>query len=246
MAGQSKTGSNFVVAFSLPKSQNPEADGYILVNAPSVRDFNMSFGLNGMPSGHAKCLLNHTSDVPVSGVYGSMIIQDLGTEQKDDRAYGIYISNLVQGQNTTDSISIEFDFMIGSQAADLKQKNFACTGTSSTAMKECAKYAGMDYLSRYSDNGKNTDTMVWRLVNGNFEENMNYIVANSYVPSDVLFWVFDVWQDCHLDIQYGKGLQDSLPHAFLAGCTCIYNGCRIQANWIGGDYCLPLSVNGAC
>lgn len=191
MAGQSKTGSNFVVAFSLPKSQNPEADGYILVNAPSVRDFNMSFGLNGMPSGHAKCLLNHTSDVPVSGVYGSMIMQGLGTEKKDDRVYGIYISNLVQGQNTTDSISIEFDFMIGSQAADLKQKNFACTGTSSAAMKECAKYAGMDYLSRYSDNGKNTDTMVWRLVNGNFEENMNYIVANSYVPSDVLFWVFD-------------------------------------------------------
>ena len=144
MAGQSKTGSNFVVAFSLPKSQNPEADGYILVNAPSVRDFNMSFGLNGMPSGHAKCLLNHTSDVPVSGVYGSMIMQGLGTEKKDDRVYGIYISNLVQGQNTTDSISIEFDFMIGSQAADLKQKNFAYTGTSSAAMKECTKYAGMD------------------------------------------------------------------------------------------------------
>lgn len=191
MAGQSKTGSNFVVAFSLPKSQNPDADGYILINGPSVRGFSMVFGLNAMPTGHASCILNHMTDMPVGGAYGSMLIQDYGAEQKDDKTFSIYISNLVQGQNTTDSITIEFDFIVGSKDADLKQKNFACTGTSSDAMKECAKNAGLAYLARYSDNGKNTDTMVWRLVNGNFEENMNYIVANSYVPSDILYWSFD-------------------------------------------------------
>ena len=191
MAGQSKTGSNFVVAFSLPKSQNPEADGYVLINGPSVRELSMGFGLNAMPTGHASCILNHMTDMPVGGAYGSMLIQDYGTEKKDDKTFSIYVSNLIQGQNTTDSIIIEFDFIIGSKDADLKQKNFACTGTSSDAMKECATNAGLPYLSRYSDNGKNTDTMVWRLVNGNFEENMNYIVANSYVPSDILFWSFD-------------------------------------------------------
>jgi hypothetical protein len=29
------------------------------------------------------------------------------------------------------------------------------------------------------------------MVNGNFEENMDYIVANSYIPSDILYWSFD-------------------------------------------------------
>lgn len=191
MAGQSKTGSNFVVAFSLPKSQNPETDGYILVNAPSVRELSIKFGLNAMPSGHASCILNHLTDIPVGGVYGSMIIQDYTDKKNGDIVLGIYVSNMIQGQNTTDSINVEFDFIVGSQTADLKQKNFACTGTSSAAMKECAINAGLEFVSRYVDNGKNTDTMVWRLVNGNFEENMNYIVANSYVPSDILFWSFD-------------------------------------------------------
>lgn len=191
MGGVSKTGSNFVVAFSLPKTQNPEADGYVLINAPSVRDFSMAFSLNAMPSGHASCTLNHLSEIPVGGSYGSMIIQEYGSEKNEDIAFGIYISNFTQSQNTTDSVDISFDFIVGSKETDLKQTNFACTGTSSVALKECVKKTDMKYVSRYVDNGKNSDTMVWRLVNGNFEENMNYIVSNSYVPSDILFWSFD-------------------------------------------------------
>ena len=191
MGGVSKTGSNFVVAFSLPKSQSPEVDGYVLINAPSVRDFDMSVPLNSMPYGHARCTLNHLAEIPVSGSYGSMIIQDYGSEKKDDVAFGIYISNFTQSQSTTDSVDISFDFVIGSKEVDLKQVNFACTGTSTVAMKECVKKSEMECITRYIDNGKNSDTMVWRLVNGNFEENMNYIVSNSYIPSDILFWAFD-------------------------------------------------------
>lgn len=191
MGGVSKTGSNFVVAFSLPKSQSPEVDGYVVINAPSVREFSMSFSLNAMPTGHATCTLNHPADIPVAGSYGSMVIQEYGADQKDDKAFGIYISNFSQSQNTTDSVDISFDFVVGSKEADMKQVNFACTGTSSAAMKEVVKKSEMECVSRYVDNGKNSDTMVWRLVNGNFEENMNYIVSMSYVPSDILYWVFD-------------------------------------------------------
>lgn len=191
MGGVSKTGSNLVVAFSLPKSQNPEVDGYIAINAPGVRELKMSFEMNAMPRGHAVCTLNHTDEIPVGGSYGSMIIQEYGSDSKDDFAFGIYISNFTQSQNTTDSVNISFDFVVGSKESDLKQVNFACTGTSLVAMKECAKKSELEYISRYADNGKNSDTMVWRLVNGNFEENMNYIVSRSYIPSDVLFWSFD-------------------------------------------------------
>ena len=105
MGGVSKTGSNFVVAFSLPKSQSPEVDGYVVINAPSVREFSMSFSLNAMPTGHATCTLNHPADIPVAGSYGSMVIQEYGADQKDDKAFGIYISNFSQSQNTTDSVS---------------------------------------------------------------------------------------------------------------------------------------------
>lgn len=191
MGGVSKTGSNFVVAFSLPKSPNPEVDGYVAINAPSVREFNMSFELNSMPSGHVLLTLNHTTEIPVGGSYGKMIIQEYGSESKDNFAFGIYISNLKQSQNTTDSVNVSFDFVVGSKEADLKQVNYACTGTSSTALKECAKKSELGYISRYVEDGKNSDTMVWRLVNGNFEENMNYIVSRSYIPSDILFWSFD-------------------------------------------------------
>ena len=89
MGGVSKTGSNFVVAFSLPKSQSPEVDGYVVINAPSVREFSMSFSLNAMPTGHATCTLNHPADIPVAGSYGSMVIQEYGADQKDDKAFGI-------------------------------------------------------------------------------------------------------------------------------------------------------------
>lgn len=191
MGGVSKTGSNFVVAFSLPKSQSPEVDGYIAINAPSVREFTMSFSLNAMPIGHATCTLSHIADIPVAGIYGSMIIQDYGAEQNDDKSFGIYVSNFRQSQNTTDSVDISFDFVVGSKETDMKQVNFACTGTSLSAMKEVVKNSEMECVFRYADNGKNSDTMVWRLVNGNFEENMNYIVSMSYVPSDILYWMFD-------------------------------------------------------
>lgn len=191
MPGQSKTGDSYAVAFSLPKSLEPETDGYVLVNAACVREFEMHLALNRMPYGHATCVLGNLAEVPVSGAYGVMIVQGYESESKDDMSFGVYISNLIHGQDSTGSSRISFDFSVGSMESDLKQDNFACTGTSSDAMKECAKSAGMEPLCRYSDNGKNADTMVWRLVNGNFEENMNYIVANSYVPSDILFWTLD-------------------------------------------------------
>lgn len=191
MAAVSKTGSNFVVAFSLPKSQSPEVDGYLMVNAPSVREFTMSFSINAMPSGHAKCSLTHSDEIPVGGGYGSIILQDYGSESKEDTAMSIYISNFSQSYNTGDSVDISFDFVIGSKESDLKQVNYACTGTSIAALKDCAKRSGLETISRYMDNGKNSDTMVWRLVNGNFEENMNYILVRSYVPSDLVYWAFD-------------------------------------------------------
>ena len=191
MGAVSKTGSNFVVAFSLPKSVNPEVDGYIAINAPSVRKLGMFFDVNAMPYGHAECTLNHTDEIPVGGSYGTMVIQEYGSESKEDFAFGVYISNFKQSQNTTDSVNISFDFVVGSKESDLKQVNFACTGTSSAALKECIKKSGMEYISRYVDNGKNSDTMTWRLVNGNLVENLNYIVSMSYVPSDILFWAFD-------------------------------------------------------
>jgi hypothetical protein len=191
MGGVSKTGSNFVVAFSLPKSQSPDVDGYVLVNAPSVREFSMSFPMNAMPSGHAVCMLSHNDIIPVGGSYGVMLIQDYGSDTTDDMELGIYISNFTQSQNTTDSVNISFDFRVGSKDADLKQVNFANIGTSVATMKECVKRAGMECTVRYSDNGRNSDTMVWRLVNGNFEENMDYIVSNSYIPSDILYWAFN-------------------------------------------------------
>lgn len=191
MGGVSKVGSNFVVAFSLPKSQNPDTDGYMLVNAPSVREFKMTFALNAMPYGHAVCTLNQVSDIPVDGTYGTMIVQDYDREGKSDLVFSIYISGLVQRQLTTTSVQISFDFQVGSKEADLKMKNFACTGTSSVAMQSCVREAGLTSVTRYTDNGRNTDTMTWRLVNGNFEENMNYVVSHSYIPSDILFWTLD-------------------------------------------------------
>ena len=191
MAGQSKTGSNFVVSFSLPKSMNPEVDGYILLNAACVREFNMEFGMNAMPYGHATCVLPNSTDIPVSGAYGIMMVMDYGSDSKDDMSFGVYISNMIHGQDSTGGSRIAFDFVVGSKESDLKQVNFACTGTSSAAMQECVKAAEMESVCRYVDNGKNADSMVWRLVNGNFEENMNYIVSNSYVPSDILYWTLD-------------------------------------------------------
>ena len=191
MGGVSKTGSNFVVAFSLPKSQNPDTDGYMLVNAPSVREFRMTFALNSMPYGHATCTLNRVSGIPVDGTYGTMIVQDYDTGNKEGLVISIYISGLTQKQLTTTSVQVSFDFQVGSKEADLKMRNFACTGTSSSALQSCVREAGMETVTRYSDNGKNTDTMTWRLVNGNFEENMNYVVSHSYIPSDILFWTLD-------------------------------------------------------
>ena len=191
MAGQSKTGGSYSVSFSLPKSLNPETDGYILVNAACVREFDMHFGMNAMPSGHVTCLVTGLKEIPVSGAYGMMLIQGQDDNKASDISFGVYISNLMHGQDTTGSSKITFDFTVGSKESELKQANFACTGTSAAAMKECVKAAGMESLCRYTGNGKNADSMVWRLVNGNFAENMNYIVSNSYVPSDLLFWTLD-------------------------------------------------------
>lgn len=191
MAGLSKTGSNFAVAFSLPRSQNPDVDGYLMVNASSVREFTMSISINSMPRGHVSCTLNHMSAIPVSGAYGSLIVQGHGAGGKGDLAFGIYVANLTQSHNTSDSVTIAFDFIVGSHESDLKMKNYACTGTSTSAMKECVKQCGMECIARYSDTGANADAMTWRMVNGNFEENMNYVVSRSFVPSDMMFWGFD-------------------------------------------------------
>ena len=190
MPALSKTGANMVVAFSLPKSVNPEVDGYIMVNAPSIMEFSMNYTLNAMPTGHVACILNHLVDIPVGGSYGILHLQDANVGG-DDINIGIYIKTLNQSPSTADSVKVTFDFVIGSKKSDMKMLNFACTGTSSAALKECITKSGMEAQMKYSDNGKNADLMTWRLINGNLEENLNYIVAHSYVPSDTLFWSFD-------------------------------------------------------
>lgn len=190
MPAISKTGSNMVVAFSLPKSVNPDADGRILINAPSVQELTLNFSLNAMPTGHAVCVLNFMVEVPVGGSYGIMHLKDTNTDTKDIDI-SIYIQTMRQTPSGSNSVKISFDFVVGSRKSDMKMLNFACTGTSIAAMKECITKSGLEAQMKYSDNGKNADLMTWRLVNGNLEENMNYIVAHSYVPSDILFWSFD-------------------------------------------------------
>lgn len=190
MPALSKTGSTFVIGFSLPKSLNPDADGLVVVNAPSVRDLQIIFSMNALPEGKVTCVLNHDTAIPVGGAYGFMRLADTNNGA-NDMDIGIYVKQVNQEENTADSVVLTFDFIVGSKLSDMKLINFACTGTSIAAMKECITRAGMTPLVKYMDNGKNADLMTWRLINGNMDEHLNYILSHSYVPSDIVYWGLD-------------------------------------------------------
>ncbi len=190
MPSLSKAGGTFVVGFSLAKSLEPDADGMILINAPSVRDLQIIFELNSLPQGKATCILNHQTAIPAGGTYGFMRLADTNNGSSD-MDIGIYVKQVTQSENTADSVALTFDFVVGSKLSDMKLINFACTGTSIAAMKECITRAGMEPLVKYMDNGKNADLMTWRLINGNMNEHLNYILSHSYVPSDIVYWGLD-------------------------------------------------------
>lgn len=187
--GLSKAGENFSVSIAMPRSNGVGNSDTMVFNNAAIHEFTMNLSLNELPRGHVVAVADSTESFPATtGIYATMTFSDLNTDVKGPLTLKIYIANASVETVSENKLKYTFDWELGSFATLEKMTNWSFTGTSVSAMKECVKQCGGKAVSTITGT---TDNMIWRFVNSNFEETMNYIVAHSSAPGDVLYWVFN-------------------------------------------------------
>lgn len=167
---------------------------YVFSDA-SIIGISIKNTINALPSGTLKLSVADISKFDVSsGSYGILFLSD-DTMPNGKVAYSIYLKSISIDSVTEYTGVADIIWKMGTPLT-MARSTIAYTGTSIDAAVESIKAATGGNLGTRSNvdpavMSSNTDSMVWRIVNSDLEESLQYIVGHSYIPGDYLVWTFD-------------------------------------------------------